>query len=323
MKNIITLLAIFSLYIQASAQENKAADPDNLLKELADNGCKCIDSINAYNKNSKEVSLEISQCINQQAGALQIGRKLLNIPDLENLTNQVNEKKQIDIAIDLDENSTEYKTSYYELERYLMNTCPAMKDKASSNEKLNENSVSDNKKAREYYSLGQKESVKENFKKAAEYFEKAVKEDPKFAFAWDNLGISYRQLNELDKAINAYKKSIEIDPNGLMPLQNIAVAYLHKKDYKNVIKSYEKLAKVDNNNPEVYYGLGNVYATNLKDYEKGLNNMCKAYNLYVEHKSPYRTDAETIISMIYAEMKKQGKEKEFNEILAANNISQN
>jgi cytochrome c-type biogenesis protein CcmH/NrfG len=37
-------------------------------------------------------------------------------------------------------------------------------------------------------------------------------QDPEFAFAWDNLGISYRRLNNYDKAIDAYSKSIAIDP---------------------------------------------------------------------------------------------------------------
>jgi len=51
--------------------------------------------------------------------------------------------------------------------------------------------------------------------------------------------------------------------------------------------------------------------------------MCKAYKLYVEQKSPYRTDAEKLIQMIYAEMKKNGKEEKFNEILKANNLNSN
>jgi len=68
--------------------------------------------------------------------------------------------------------------------------------------------------------------------------------------------------------------------------------------------------------------LGDVYATKLNDYEKGLEYMCKAYNLYIEQKSPYRADAEKVINIIYYEMKKQGKEEKFNEILKANNISQ-
>ena len=166
------------------------------------------------------------------------------------------------------------------------------------------------------------ESKKENFEKAVQYFEKAVNEDPEFAFAWDNLGLNYRRLNKFDKAIVSYRKSLEIDPNGLMPLQNIAIVYQYKKEYLNAINAYEKLAQIDKNNPEIFYGIGNVYATNLNDYEKGLENMCKAYNMYIEQKSPYRTDAEKIINVIYTEMKKQGKEDKFNQILKANNISQ-
>ncbi len=51
--------------------------------------------------------------------------------------------------------------------------------------------------------------------------------------------------------------------------------------------------------------------------------MCKAYNLYIKKKSPYRVDAEKIISTIYSEMKKQDKVDKFNEILKVNNITAN
>jgi tetratricopeptide (TPR) repeat protein len=137
------------------------------------------------------------------------------------------------------------------------------------------------------------------------------------------LGVNYRRLNKFEQAINAYEESLKIDPNGLMPLQNIAVAYQYKGEYTKAISAYQKLAIIDNNNPEVFYGIGNVYATYLKDYEKGLENMCKAYNMYIEQKSPYRSDAEKIINYIYSEMKKEGQEEKFNQILKANNISQN
>jgi hypothetical protein len=45
--------------------------------------------------------------------------------------------------------------------------------------------------------------------------------------------------------------------------------------------------------------------------KKGLT-ICAAYNLYIEQKSPYRTGAETIINMIYGELK--SKEKKHNSI---------
>jgi len=51
--------------------------------------------------------------------------------------------------------------------------------------------------------------------------------------------------------------------------------------------------------------------------------MCRAYTYYIAQKSPYRTDAEKIINLIYSDMKKQGKETVFDEILKKNNINQN
>lgn len=323
MKKLPILLLLISFYTKGIAQESKNKNTDTLLKELAENGCKCVDSINVYNKANEEIAREISICIDEQTGALQLGKKLMNIDVLSKKDKKKEDKKQVDIAIDFDKNSEDYKKAYYELERYMMSNCSTLKDKVASTEKQSAKSVSENKKALEFYSKGLSESKNENFAKAIEYFEKAVKEDPEFAFAWDNLGISYRRLNNFDKAIASYEKSLALDPNGLMPLQNIAIVYQYKKEFVKAIAAYERLAKVDANNPEVFYGIGNVYVTNLKEYEKGLDSLCKAYNLYYEQKSPYRTDAESLISMVYAEMKKQGKEEQFNQILKENNISQN
>jgi hypothetical protein len=51
--------------------------------------------------------------------------------------------------------------------------------------------------------------------------------------------------------------------------------------------------------------------------------MCKAYNIYVAQKSPYRSDAEQVIKNIYGQMKKENKEDQFNKILKDNNIRSN
>ena len=51
--------------------------------------------------------------------------------------------------------------------------------------------------------------------------------------------------------------------------------------------------------------------------------MCKAYNLYISHNSPYRTDAEKLIQNLYNEFKAKGQTAKFDAILKANNISQN
>lgn len=51
--------------------------------------------------------------------------------------------------------------------------------------------------------------------------------------------------------------------------------------------------------------------------------MCKAYILYIQQKSPYRSDAEKVIQMLYTEFKNKNDLDTFNTILENNNINQN
>lgn len=318
-KSLITILT-FYFCINALGQIKETKKADKLLQELSDNGCKCIDSINTSNMTQQEISKAINRCIDSQAGAYQLGSKMMNI-DLSNLSKK-GSKDTVNIVVNSNVESKEYKDYYYEIERYMMENCQSIKRKIAASDLENFYSMSKNPEAKKLYYKGIDQSEKQNYKKAIAYFEKALKIDSLFAFAWDNMGLCYRKLDKYDEAIFAYNKSLELDPLGLMPLQNIAVAYKYKKEYQKALAAYETLAELDSKNPEVYYGIGLLYAYSLNDLEKGLDNMCRAYTYYVAQKSPYRTDAEKIINLIYTDMKKQGKETTFDEILKKNNINQ-
>ena len=106
-----------------------------------------------------------------------------------------------------------------------------------------------------------------------------------------------------------------------MPLQNIGVAYESKKEYDKAIQSYKKYLEMYPKAEEAYFGLGRIYFFYKNDNEAALDNMCKAYNLYVEMNSPYRVDAQEVISKIYSKMKGGKSEKRFNEILKENHIA--
>ena len=209
------------------------------------------------------------------------------------------------------------------MERYMMDNCKSLKSKVAASDLENFFSVSKNPEAQKLYTKGVKASEKGNYNEAITHFKKALKVDSLYAFAWDNIGLCYRKLNNYTEAIYAYNRSLALDAMGQMPLQNIAVAYKFNKEYDKAILAYQRLAELDSKNPEVYYGIGETYSLYMNDYENGLENMCKAYNLYIEQKSPYRSDAEKIISVIYTEMKKQGKETRFIEILKENKITAN
>ena len=321
MKQLLIAILTFCFCLNGIGQVKNTKKSETLLKELSDNGCKCIDSINTYNRSKEEISKAINRCIKDQAGAYQLGSKLFNI-DLSDVSAK-DSKKTISIVVSPDEESKEYKEYYYEIERYMMANCKSIISKIASSNLENYFSMSKDPKAKKMYSKGIDQSEKQNYKKAISYFQKALEIDSLFAFAWDNMGLCYRKLDMYDDAIYAYSKSLGLDPLGIMPLQNLAVAYKYKKEFQKALAAYKTLAEIDSNNPEVYYGIGLIYAFDLKELEKGLDNMCKAYTLYIAQKSPYRTDAEKIINMIYTDMKKQGKETAFDEILKRNNINQN
>jgi hypothetical protein len=111
MRKTATILIALIVYSNGIAQKTTKSTTESLLKELAENSCKCIDSISVYNRATDQVAKEISNCIDEQSGALQLGKKLLSIEDA--ITNKKDKegKKQIDISINTNENSQEYKQS--------------------------------------------------------------------------------------------------------------------------------------------------------------------------------------------------------------------
>ncbi len=285
-------------------------DSTKLLREYAEKACKCIDSISLQKKNHKQISVEVAECIEKET--------LLYMPVMEIINSIKNGNQKIDININKD--SRQYKLYYFRIEEWLMDSCSSLKKAVASNNKESEFSVSKDKKAIEQYDKGIDFVNAENYKEALVWFEKAVKTDPQFAFAWDNIGISNRRLGNLDASLEAYNKSLALDPNGKTPLQNIPVVYQFKKDYDKALEAYQKLLIVFPGDAEGYFGIGRMYILK-SDYEKGLDNMCKAYNIYVKMNSPYRVDAQTLIVSLYKLMKAKGQEELFDKILKDNNIS--
>lgn len=307
--NKLPLLLLFFLYHSSFAQKDGKADSLRIIGEVGGEACKCIDSISIANKDAKQKSSDIAACIEARVDMYQMMAKMngaLNGGDLN-------------IDINFNKESPDRKRYYYRLEEWLTENCASLKKALSSNEKRSEHSLSDDPKALEQYNKGVDALKDDNYKKALPWFEKAVEIDPKFVFAWDNVGVCNRHLDNLDKALEAYQKSLALDPLGHTPLQNLPIVYQLKKEYDKAIEAYDNLLAAYPGDPEAYFGSGRMYI--LKgDLEKGLDKLCKAYNIYVEMSSPYRVDAQTLISAIYKDLKAKGQEEIFFKVLKANNI---
>jgi tetratricopeptide (TPR) repeat protein len=286
-------------------------DTTKFLTRAANDACHCIDSINVTNKSDKEVAGEISACIDKGAVSYQMAINLYH--SLRSGDKKVN--------LEVNKNSDEYKKYYYELEAWLRDSCEPLSRKVATNDKQSSVSLSKNPSALAAYYRGVDVMKKENYRDAADYFATALGIDSVFTFAWDNLGLCYRRMGRYDEALKAYNKSLSIDPNGKLPLHNIPVVYEYKQEYDKAIEAYLNILKKYPDDPEAYYGTGRIYISIKQDYEKGLQQMCMAYNIYTQSRSPYRVDAEKNIHFVYAKMKEAGREERFFEILEANNIN--
>lgn len=85
--------------------------------------------------------------------------------------------------------------------------------------------------ARKAFEQGLKAWQKQDYQKAAEKFEKAVADYPKYDTAYNNLGVMYAHLGENDKSLAAFKRSVELNDKNADADRNLARLLIRQKDY--------------------------------------------------------------------------------------------
>jgi len=285
---------------------------DEFSQDPFDDACECIGEID-LNEKPKIQNEQVKECIKDAIMADQLLSKLSGA--LEKANDSTTTEKNINITI----NSME---DYDKIERKLIDNCTTLNILLNNAKPSSTNSYSDNEKAMAYYNQGYQVYNEGDFTKAIELYKKAVKEDTDFAFAWDMLGVSHRRLDNYKEAIKAYKKSLKIDPNGKMPLQNLPIAYRLEEEYSKAAKAYEELIERYPEDPEGYFGLSQCGLL-MKDFDLAAQNIFPAYKIYTAINSPYKQDAEAVMSAVYKGMKENGHLEKFREIATEHGITLN
>ncbi|KAF2335468.1 tetratricopeptide repeat protein [Flavobacterium daemonense] len=211
------------------------------------------------------------------------------------------------------------KTMILKIQGVVSKKCPDLVPELMANKEDVFYSESKNKNAQNSYVIAKDFMQKSDYKTAIESFQLALKEDPNFVLALDDMAVSYRQLKDYDNAIKYYKKSLEIYPEGNFALMNIGVVYTLKSDFKTAISYYEKLIQYHPDNAEGYFGVGKNCIM-LNEDEKALDNIFIAHIIYTNEKSEYVKDSEQLLGALYQKMKSENKEDVFKKIAAKNNV---
>jgi tetratricopeptide (TPR) repeat protein len=88
--------------------------------------------------------------------------------------------------------------------------------------------------------------------KAIGYLKDAIRLDPDYGSAYNNIGLAYDSKGEYDRAIGYYQKALKIGleklgpehPNVAIRYNNIGSAYKHKGEYDRAIEYYQKALKI-------------------------------------------------------------------------------
>jgi Flp pilus assembly protein TadD len=83
-----------------------------------------------------------------------------------------------------------------------------------------------------------------DYRGALKLLSDVLKIDAKNADAWNLMGYSYRQMDELKRAEKSYKKALKYDPNHKGALEYMGELYLKMGELKDAEKHLAKLQKV-------------------------------------------------------------------------------
>jgi len=137
-----------------------------------------------------------------------------------------------------------------------------LKDYADADKWFTEVTVESPGDADAWYLLGRTKYNKNEFVDAISSFERALALRPKYIEAENNLGLSWKELNNPEKAKAAFQAAIDwqgsasADPQ---PFLNLGTLLADESDFDKAILYLAKAASLSPDNPRIHEELGQVY----------------------------------------------------------------
>jgi|TARA_B110000444_G_scaffold260575_1_gene308105 tetratricopeptide (TPR) repeat protein len=131
--------------------------------------------------------------------------------------------------------------------------------------------------------LGAAYTFIEDFEKAKHQYILAIKLNPIYAEAYNNLASTFQSLGDYKKAIKNYLEAIENNSEFYDALRNLGEIYILTKQFNLAEESFEKAEQIRPLSAEIYNKLGNNFFR-IGKYDKAEKNYKKSFK--VEPKNP-------------------------------------
>jgi len=151
------------------------------------------------------------------------------------------------------------------------------------------------KRALVHYDNAIEQAKKNDHQGAIEQLELAIKEYPSFMLAFNELGVQYLKLNQLDNADEAFQRALKITPDAFAALINRGIANFMMKRYGEAVPILRKALKQNDQSAVGHYFLGQALA-NQGFFEQAEKELLASLELGKEEMK----EAHRILAIIYA-----------------------
>ena len=139
-------------------------------------------------------------------------------------------------------------------------------------------------------------------------FELATMVRPSFTLAYNNLGVAYTRLGDLELAEQAYLKALETDPKSDAAYHNLGNLKMREGDVLGALREYDLALGITKRNPYLHYHRG-VAQYSLSDFEAAEESFKKAISIQRDYIEP-----RNLLAQVYTHM---GRHEEAAKIRAA------
>ena len=132
-----------------------------------------------------------------------------------------------------------------------------------------------------YLRLGNAAYDSEDYRRAIQDYDEAIRLDPQAALAYHNRGLAYGTLGQYERAIEDYNEAIRLNPQNAMAYYNRGVAYHKLGQYERAIEDYDEVIRLDPEYSNAYNNRGLAYQS-LGKVEEADRDFAKAKELGYE-----------------------------------------
>ena len=130
--------------------------------------------------------------------------------------------------------------------------------------------------AQKEFGKGNAASIKGDQPRALDHFQKAVTLDPKFADAFNAIGMTYAALGELQQAADQFQKAIDLLPDHVGAAANLSIVLCKLKHYREAGELARRALKINPGLLKLRYVLGFSLVNEGGNKVEALDNLQRA-----------------------------------------------